>query len=446
MFEEEAKKPFRKSRGRKEERDRAVFISQEDNEDKSGAPASFEPALDPETKTSQVVIGEESKPVIEKPEPAVSTAKARVEKGERTAVDKQIASMKRELKKIEVSSKLFDGKSTPKKIAEREKLIRELEVGIAEAEQAKARLEAAEKEKTAAKQALAGESKKLAGEITTEEELKVALENETDNEKPKPNRFVTSHGSVYDYLSDGRVQRFKKVTGETIEPMDVTVFVPQFEHLKLEAQFNNVDAESFCGIKNQSQYDRLLVFLRRARIVDMATGEELMHNNGIEKTFNVFLSLVDVDDEHDSNPKTFHIPVSKEPKLGYIPFETSVHKDKGGKMQRSVHIGHEVVEMQYSSGEKKGGQELFLKEKIGKEKYEALDNFVISAWEKFITELPKNIPKRIWVKVWEEEALPHIKKKVLGFLHKHTSLDPIGDRYMDEVICDYLIQKIVDKK
>lgn len=143
MFEEEVKKPFRKSRGRKEERDRAVFASQEDDEDKSGAPVSFEPALNPETKTSQVVIGEENKSVIEKPEPAVSTVKARVEKGEKTAIDKQIASMKRGLKKFEVSSKQFDKIATSEQKENRAKEIETLKLGIEEAERKKAEFKVA---------------------------------------------------------------------------------------------------------------------------------------------------------------------------------------------------------------------------------------------------------------------------------------------------------------
>lgn len=60
MFEREREKPFRESKGRKKEPGR-IFGSQEEDEDKSDAPVSFEPALDPETESR------ESEVVVEKP-------------------------------------------------------------------------------------------------------------------------------------------------------------------------------------------------------------------------------------------------------------------------------------------------------------------------------------------------------------------------------------------
>ena len=50
-------------------------------------------------------------------------------------------------------------------------------------------------------------------------------------------KFITSKGSEYSYLSDGRINRFKLATDERMQN-DITVFVPDFEKLMSVAPEN----------------------------------------------------------------------------------------------------------------------------------------------------------------------------------------------------------------
>ena len=50
--------------------------------------------------------------------------------------------------------------------------------------------------------------------------------------------IVTEHGSVYQYLPDGRTQRQNKVKDKTYEPQDILVFVPPYEWVAENAPDN----------------------------------------------------------------------------------------------------------------------------------------------------------------------------------------------------------------
>ena len=54
---------------------------------------------------------------------------------------------------------------------------------------------------------------------------------ESSDQLPKKilRSVITSKGSRYDYLPDGRTQRFKTVTGELNDPQDLLVFIPSFD-------------------------------------------------------------------------------------------------------------------------------------------------------------------------------------------------------------------------
>jgi hypothetical protein len=54
----------------------------------------------------------------------------------------------------------------------------------------------------------------------------------------------------------------------------------------------------------------------------------------------------------------------------------------------------------------------------------------------------RKIPKRVWNKIWQEEALPQLKKKLEMFLKERSELEP--DEY--GAVCDSLIEKISEKK
>lgn len=94
---------------------------------------------------------------------------------------------------------------------------------------------------------------------------------------------------------------------------------------------------------------------------------------------------------------------------------------------------------QTESGEKA----LDAEEKIGQEQYDALTRFVESARQGFVTEMKdKKIPKRVWGKVWEAEALPYLRGRVEAFFREQTELRP--DEY--KTVCDSIIQVIAEKK
>jgi len=54
-------------------------------------------------------------------------------------------------------------------------------------------------------------------------------------EAPAVDRVVTANGSVYKYLPDGRIQRFKKAEGKLYEPQAMLVFVPDFKWVQENA-------------------------------------------------------------------------------------------------------------------------------------------------------------------------------------------------------------------
>lgn len=119
----------------------------------------------------------------EKPEPAVSTAKARVEKGGRTAFDRQIVLMKRELKKFEASSKQFDKIATSEQKENRAKEIEVLKRGIEDAEKKKAEWLAKEKarlEKKAESQKLVEKVKIVKPQETKVSEVVAGEENKLE--------------------------------------------------------------------------------------------------------------------------------------------------------------------------------------------------------------------------------------------------------------------------
>lgn len=183
------------------------------------------------------------------------------------------------------------------------------------------------------------------------QELQEKLGISEKKEKLKPTRIVTGMGSVYEYLPDGRTQRFQKATGEMHEPQDTLVFIPPWKLIESQAKTIYPKIFNSSGIDNQVQYNQFLLEYAQLkghtiRVVD-EKGKELRSNQDIEKSGKVFITLIDKNNPQD----IFYIPVSKEPKIGYLTFDTRKYKNEKGETDRKKHIGNKVTEIQYSSGQ-----------------------------------------------------------------------------------------------
>lgn len=186
--------------------------------------------------------------------------------------------------------------------------------------------------------------KNLLEEITSKYEtndvgtLKNAIESEKIRdkeiveEKPRTSQeqpiesFVTSKGSIYKYLPDGRTQRYKTVEGKEHDPQDLTSFV----------KFSDPDQEQrFLSGIQESDKSNTKVYLidKTGRIYD--TNEEA-------KGKDVKLALV--------NPKTGEVietaKTSMDPQKGYQVFDQRRFKEGEHKF-REKHIGNEITEINY---------------------------------------------------------------------------------------------------
>lgn len=164
-------------------------------------------------------------------------------------------------------------------------------------------------------------------------------------EKPKPIEFTTAKGSVYTYLPDGRTVRFKKATNEKLEPQDVCVFLPPWTEINTKAQ--EIYPEIFVGIENEVQFEQVILPYAQLPGYSMKVcdkeGSELTTNADVAKADQIFVLFLD-----KKNPnKSFYLPASGEPKVGYSTFDTRVY-EKDGKKMRSTHIGNKIVGIKYA--------------------------------------------------------------------------------------------------
>lgn len=180
-------------------------------------------------------------------------------------------------------------------------------------------------------------------EAEKEGEQSVGIEKQ---EKPKPREVITEKGSVYKYLPDGRTQRFKTATGELNEKQDILVYIPPFDLIKEQAL--KLFPGIFKSIKNEAQYEQLLRDYfwaegRTIRVIDQA-GNEIWNSEDMEKADRAYLALIDKED----SSRSFTLPLSKEPKIGYQAFDARQYKDKDGETCHEGHIGHKVKEIKYN--------------------------------------------------------------------------------------------------
>ena len=174
-------------------------------------------------------------------------------------------------------------------------------------------------------------------------ELSPELENQ---EKPKPSEVFTERGSVYRYLPDGRTQRFQTATGKLHEAQDTLTFIPPYDSIKEQAL--RLYPSVFRGVESTAQYEQLLLEYaqlenRTIRVMDQGSIE-LATNAEIEAAERAFLAFID----RDNSGNGFTLPVSKEPKLGYLTFDTKKYKGEDGKTYRERHIGNRVIDIKYS--------------------------------------------------------------------------------------------------
>lgn len=149
----------------------------------------------------------------------------------------------------------------------------------------------------------------------------------------------TEKGSIYTYLEDGRTQRFKKVTGELNVPQDMIVFIPSYEFAEKNCPKEQL---SILG-ENKTQYQqKLLSYIhnhgKKIHVVDKS-GRQLEKNSELENTVgSIFLAC------GDENSVDFFLPVTREPRIGFMTYDTRLYKENGQRM-REKHIGNKIVEI-----------------------------------------------------------------------------------------------------
>ncbi len=170
---------------------------------------------------------------------------------------------------------------------------------------------------------------------------------EIKEKKKEIDCVITSQGSVYKYLPDGTTQRFKAVEGKEYSPQSAIVFVPDYNTLKKLAP-PNIKFESMFG-ENETQYHQILL----SYVQGKGKGNHIVTGQGDHLETNV-----DIDNEQgpifltfeDKNKGMvdFFIPVSKEPKIGYLTFDTKKwFDDQSKQLKREQHLGNDVVEIRY---------------------------------------------------------------------------------------------------
>ena len=147
---------------------------------------------------------------------------------------------------------------------------------------------------------------------------------------------VTSKGSIYTYLEDGKTQRYKAVENKKYPSQDILVFVPDFDWVRENAPF---DVDRVLG-ENPVQYEQTLLSYtlgedKKCMIVD-EQGKKLGSNKEVIESKKVFLTF------GDEEKIDFAIPVSKLPQVGFYAFDTRKFESEG-EFFRDTHLGNKVI-------------------------------------------------------------------------------------------------------
>lgn len=188
----------------------------------------------------------------------------------------------------------------------------------------------------------------------TEEQIERAKKEREQEMKGKErketvNYIETEKGSVYQYLPDGRTQRYKKVENKHYEPQDALVFIPDWSWVSKNAPENVLMKLG----ENETQYNQTILEYAQVKgnkiyIVD-GKGNKLETNQAIKETKGaVFLWFGHTENtgEKDKLIQDLAIPVSTEAKKGYYTFDTRKYKTEK-ETKREVHIGNKVKEIIY---------------------------------------------------------------------------------------------------
>ncbi len=143
----------------------------------------------------------------------------------------------------------------------------------------------------------------------------------------RPARFVTSRGSVYTLGPDGRYQRFKTATGESLSPMGITVF--------LNGGVNNYD---------NMRLQRAMLVPEAIRIihVDEQGNDTALHTlRDLTSRQPGSIFVVCPPENGQMLPSEKRLPASLYPQLGDTPFEIGM-TDSGIV---EAHIGNDIVEI-----------------------------------------------------------------------------------------------------
>ncbi len=151
----------------------------------------------------------------------------------------------------------------------------------------------------------------------------------------------TAKGSIYQYLPDGRTQRFKKVENKEYEPQDVIVFIPDWDTVLKKAPKEFIEK-----FENQTEYDQLLLkYAQKEKIYPInEKGEKLKDNNHKNSSQEIFIAL----NKKGKESPDYIIPVSKTPIINYKPYDTRKYFNEDEKVfERDQHIGNRIVNINY---------------------------------------------------------------------------------------------------
>lgn len=164
---------------------------------------------------------------------------------------------------------------------------------------------------------------------------------EAENAEKIPKVVVTSRGSRYTYLEDGRTQRFKTATGETYEPMDILLFVPPLSEIpeRFKAMYPNI----FTPNLTEEEFNQVILSFKDKLIVPMlAGGVEIKYESEVPLDEQVYLVFV-----NEKNERVLHIPVAHKPVVGHTTYDRKVWEEDNGERWQQTHFGHKVISIEY---------------------------------------------------------------------------------------------------
>lgn len=162
--------------------------------------------------------------------------------------------------------------------------------------------------------------------------------------------FTTSRGSVYKFLEDGRISRFKTKTNEQNEPQDMIVFIPDFDMLKKlisPETLEKLGQDDEEVLQTVLEYVNGGSFEHHAYIINeenrIVRSKEDLQN---AKRLGVILGKSD----EGKLKGEVAFPVSRRPRIGFSTFDMSFYKNDNGEERVRRHLGNKVNEIILKSG------------------------------------------------------------------------------------------------